>query len=153
MPGMLARLYNLPDAALYIERATAAGFTIRRADAWDLSRVREFVAANFGERWSAEAELAFAHTPITAYLAVKDNQIVGFAVYEVVRRGFFGPTGVLEHRRGLGLGAALLFRCLESMHEMGYGYAIIGGVGPAEFYEKVCGAFVIPGSEIGVYAS
>ena len=39
------------------------------------------------------------------------------------------------------------------MREMGYGYAIIGGVGPAEFYEKVCGAFVIADSEIGVYAS
>jgi hypothetical protein len=37
------------------------------------------------------------------------------------------------------------------MREMGYGYAIIGGVGPAEFYEKVCGATVISGSEVGVY--
>ena len=74
MPDMLARLYNLPVAAPYIERATAAGFTIRRADPWDLPRMREFVAGNFGERWSAEAELAFAHTPITAYLAVKDNR-------------------------------------------------------------------------------
>ena len=36
---------------------------------------------------------------------------------------------------------------------MGYAYAIIGGVGPAGFYEKVCGAFVIPGSEVGVYGS
>jgi hypothetical protein len=34
---------------------------------------------------------------------------------------------------------------------MGYAYAIIGGVGPAAFYEKVCGAFVIPGSERGIY--
>ena len=37
------------------------------------------------------------------------------------------------------------------MLEMGYAYAVIGGVGPAQFYEKVCGAFVIPGSEVGVY--
>ena len=51
------------------------------------------------------------------------------------------------------LGAALLFRCLESMREMGYAYAIIGGVGPAEYYQKLCGAFVIPGSEVGVYGS
>lgn len=153
MPDMLARLYDLPDAGPYIERASAAGITLRRADPWDRERVREFTADNFGERWSVEAELAFAHTPITAFLAVKGNNIVGFAVHEVVRRGFFGPTGVHEHHRGLGIGTALLFRCLDSMREMGYGYAIIGGVGPAEFYEKVCGAFVIPGSEIGVYAS
>jgi hypothetical protein len=62
-----------------------------------------------------------------------------------------GPTGA--RMRGRGLGAALLFRCLESMRDMGYGYAVIGGVGPAAFYEKVCGAFVIPGSETGVYRS
>ena len=57
---------------------------------------------------------------------------------------------------GLGLvaaGGALLFRCLESMREMGYAYAIIGGVGPQRYYEKVCGAFVIPGSDIGIYGS
>jgi hypothetical protein len=37
------------------------------------------------------------------------------------------------------------------MREMGYGYAIIGGVGPAAFYEKVCGATVIEGSDVSVY--
>ena len=80
-----------------------------------------------------------------------EGRIVGFAVYECSRRGYFGPTGVREDLRGRGLGAALLFRCLEAMREMGYAYAVIGGVGPQAFYEKVCGAFVIPGSETGVY--
>jgi hypothetical protein len=37
------------------------------------------------------------------------------------------------------------------MREMDYAYAVIGGVGPASFYEKICGAFTIPGSEIGIY--
>jgi hypothetical protein len=37
------------------------------------------------------------------------------------------------------------------MREMGYGYAIIGGVGPAEFYEKAVGAKIIEGSEISIY--
>jgi predicted N-acetyltransferase YhbS len=55
--------------------------------------------------------------------------------------------------RGSGLGAALLLACLGSMREMGYAYAIIGGVGPAKFYEKTVGAFVIPGSEIGIFGS
>jgi predicted N-acetyltransferase YhbS len=82
---------------------------------------------------------------------VKDGAIAGFAVYESSRRGFFGPTGVREDLRGKGVGAALLFRCLESMREMGYAYAIIGGVGPAEFYAKVCGARIIEGSERSVY--
>lgn len=153
MPDMLARLYDLPDAAPYRQRATAAGFTIRRADPWDRLRLREFVRTNFQELWAMEADRAFNYMPITCHLAVHDRQIAGFAVYESTRRGYFGPTGVREDLRGNGLGAALLIACLESMREMGYAYAVIGGVGPARFYEKTVGAFTIPGSDPGVYST
>ena len=37
------------------------------------------------------------------------------------------------------------------MKDMGYAYAIIGGVGPAAFYTKVCGAKIIENSDPGVY--
>ncbi|WP_282172419.1 hypothetical protein [Cytobacillus firmus] len=33
---------------------------------------------------------------------------------------------------------------LNNIKEIGYGYAIIGGAGPIEFYEKACRAVVIP---------
>ena len=152
MPDMLARLYDLPDAGPYIERATAAGgFAVRRAEPWDRDRMRSFATRCFGDLWAVEADRAFNDSPITGYVATSGPEIVGFAVYECTRRGFFGPAGVRDDLRGQGLGAALLLRCLHSMREMGYAYAIIGGVGPAEFYEKVCGAFVIPGSEVGIY--
>jgi predicted GNAT family acetyltransferase len=154
MPDMLVRLYDLPDtAAAYDARAAAAGIVVRRLDAWDRGALRRFVAKHFGDNWASEADFAFGNGhPITGFVAVKDGDIAGFAVYESSRRGFFGPTGVREDLRGSGAGAALLYRCLESMREMGYAYAIIGGVGPAEFYEKVCGASIIPGSERSVYA-
>lgn len=151
MPDMLVRLYDLPDARGYEDRAAATGYQIRRADPWDRKRMQSFATACFGDLWAIEADRAFIHSPITAYLATRGPEIGGFAVYECTRRGFFGPTGVREDLRGKGIGAALLFRCLHSMSEMGYAYAVIGGVGPAEFYEKVCGAFVIPGSEVGIY--
>lgn len=35
--------------------------------------------------------------------------------------------------------------------EQGYAYAIIGGVGPAEFYAKAVGAVLIEGSSPGIY--
>lgn len=153
MPDMLVRLYDLPDAAPHYARCRQAGFVLRRADPWDRLRLREFIRANFQELWAIEADRAFSNMPITCHLAVHERQIRGFAVYESTRRGYFGPTGVSEEHRGNGLGTALLFACLESMREMGYAYAIIGGVGPAEFYEKTCGAFVIPGSDPGIYGS
>ncbi len=148
---MLVRLYDLPDAAPYYRRAEEAGVAIRRAEPWDRFRLREFIEKHFGSPWAAEADYAFTHRPITGFVAIVKGRIVGFAVYECTRRGYFGPTGVREDLRGNGVGAALLFRCLESMWEMGYAYAVIGGVGPREFYEKVCDAFVIPGSDPGIY--
>lgn len=150
---MLVRLYDLPDASPSYQRAREAGVELRRADPWDRQRYRRFVEETFGELWAVEADLAYRQSPITAFLAEREGRIVGFAAYECTRRGFFGPTGVVESERGRGIGAALLFRCLESMREMGYAYAVIGGVGPTEYYQKLCGAFVIPGSEVGVYGS
>ena len=153
MPDMLVRLYDLPEPSGWYERAEGAGYRVRRAEAWERVRFLQFIQENFGPLWATEAEQAFSHSPVTAFVAEKASELAGFAAYECTRRGFFGPTGVRPDRRGLGLGAALLFRCLESMREVGYGYAVIGGVGPAAFYEKVCGAFVIPGSETSVYGS
>jgi len=150
---MLVRLYDLPDASLYYRRAEEAGVAVRRADPWDHARYRRFVEGTFGELWAVEADLAYRQSPITAFVAEREGRIVGFAAYECTRRGYFGPTGVQPDERGRGIGGALLFRCLESMREMGYAYAIIGGVGPQDYYKKVCGAFVIPGSEVGVYGS
>lgn len=149
---MLVRLYVLPDATPYDERCTAAAIVIRRLEAWDRGALRRFIGPNFSDRWASEADLAFGGHPITGFAAVKGGEIVGFAAYECTRRGFFGPTGVREDVRGNGAGAALLFRCLESMREMGYAYAIVGGAGPDDFYARVCGATVIDGSEPGIYA-
>ncbi len=153
MPDMLVRLYGLPDASNDYRRVQEAGVLIRRADPWDRERYRRFAEETFGALWAVEADLAYRQSPISAFLAEREEKIVGFAAYECTRRGFFGPTGVQQSERRRGIGAALLFRCLESMREMGYAYAVIGGVGPAEYYEKVCDAFVIPGSDVGVYGS
>ncbi len=37
-----------------------------------------------------------------------------------------------------------MLACLLDMKLTGYGYAIIGGIGPTEFYRKVAGAVEIP---------
>ena len=60
-------------------------------------------------------------------------------------------TGVELEVRKNGIGTGLLFACLEDMRQQGYGYAIVGGVGPTAFYSKAVGAVLIEGSELGVY--
>ena len=62
----------------------------------------------------------------------------------------FRPDTRFGQRAGTRVGTALLLRCLTAMREHGYGYAIIGSVGPVAFYEKNCHATVIPDSDPGI---
>jgi len=84
-------------------------------------------------------------------LATRGADILGYACYEATAPNFFGPTRVLDSEQGKGIGKALLLKSLYGMRESGYVYAIIGGVGPAEFYEKAVGAVLIPDSTPGIY--
>ena len=52
---------------------------------------------------------------------------------------------------GLVEGIALLLATLHGMKDAGYGYGVIGGAGPVDFYKKCCGAIVIEDSTPGVY--
>ncbi|MEO5917313.1 MAG: GNAT family N-acetyltransferase [Luteolibacter sp.] len=151
MIDMLVRLYDLPDATDLYGKVAASGVTLRRARAFEKHTVAAFTKANFSEKWVSEVEVAMTRQPISCFIATRDKEILGFACYETTRRGFFGPTGVSEKARGLGLGKALLFKALEGLRDIGYAYAIIGGVGPKEFYAKNCGAIEIPGSDPGTY--
>jgi hypothetical protein len=49
------------------------------------------------------------------------------------------------------VGRALLLSALHAQRARGYAYAIIGGVGPSEFYAKTVAAIAIPGSTPGIY--
>ena len=66
-------------------------------------------------------------------------------------RGGGEETVVADAPRRAGIVTGLLFACLEDMRQQGFGYAIIGGVGPAAYYSKAVGAAPIEGSEPGVY--
>jgi len=152
MIDMLVRLYDLPDSTGLYEKVAANGVTLRRARAFEKHTVAAFAKENFSAKWVSEVEVAMSRQPIACFIATRDKAILGFACYDTTQRGFFGPTGVSESARGLGLGKALLFKSLEALREIGYAYAIIGGVGPKEFYAKTCGAIEIPGSDPGTYS-
>lgn len=151
MPDMLVKLYTLPPLSTELEAMRRQGILIRRARAYEQSRVREFVEAKFAQTWADEISVGYANKPSSVYIAIHEGEVVGFAAYECTAKGFFGPTGVDESMRGKGVGRALLIACLHGLHEAGYAYGIIGGVGPAEFYAKAVGAVTIDGSSPGIY--
>jgi predicted N-acetyltransferase YhbS len=152
MPDMLVNLLRLPPRDAGLEELRRAGVVVRRAQPWELTPVREFVARHFDARWADEISVGFARRPVSVYVALREGRLAGFAAYECTRRNFFGPTGVAERERGRGLGRALLLASLWALHDMGYAYAVIGGVGPADFYARAVGATLIPDSTPGVYA-
>ena len=148
---MLVKLYDLPEWGELRDKMKEYGIVIRRPLSPEKGKIAKWIAGHFNENWRNEFEAGFPGFPVTSFIAVRDNELVGFACYDVTKRGFFGPTGVLEKERGKHIGKALLFYCLQAMWDEGYGYAIIGGTGPAEFYRKNAGAVPIEGSAPGVY--
>lgn len=145
MPDMLVKLYELPPPV------EIAGVEVRRALAAEKHAVLGWVGHHFEAGWVSEADVAFSRQPLACWIAVENGQMLGFACYDATHRGFFGPTGVGAAAQGRGIGKALLIAALHAMWVEGYGYAIIGGVGPAEFYAKAVGAVLIEGSSPGVY--
>ena len=147
MPDLLVNLLKLPPLD-----TEASEFLIRRAQPFELTPVRNFVETNFSLSWADEISVGFSRQPVSVFIATINREIVGFAAYECTRRGFFGPTGVVEAARGKGAGKALVLASLWALRELGYVYAIVGAAGPVRFYQKAVGAIIIPDSEPGIYA-
>jgi GNAT superfamily N-acetyltransferase len=150
MTDMLVRLYDLPPAEPHLAALAAAGVSCRRPETYERSAVLEFVRTEF-PGWVDETTVALSRVPATCFVAIEHGRVIGFACYHATRPAFFGPTGVAGASRRRGIGAALLLCALHAIAAEGYAYAIIGAVGPADFYERVAGAIPIPGSEPGIY--
>jgi hypothetical protein len=153
MIDLLVKLYDIHDDWSFLSGQDRLGITIRKPIGSEKNILVDWVREKFSDGWAGEAELAFSSQPISCFIAVYNQNLIGFACYDATALGFFGPTGVEEHCRGRGTGRALLLACLLDMKLKGYGYAIIGGVGPVEFYRKVAGAEEIPGSTPGIFRS
>ena len=147
MPDLLVNLLKLPP----LDNSDQQDFIIRRAQPFEITPIRTFVAQNFSQSWADEISVGFARQPVSVFVATINHELVGFAGYECTRRGFFGPTGVIQTAQSKGIGKALLLASLLALRELGYVYAIIGAAGPVRFYQKTVDAIIIPDSEPGIY--
>ena len=148
---MLVKLYDLPEVAPLIKSLSAQGVVIRAAMASEKHLVVEWVGGMFSKGWASECDVAFSNHPVSCLIATEGGRMIGFACYDSTRKNFFGPTGVSEAKRGLGIGKALFLACLHAMAAGGYAYAIIGWAGPCDFYAKTAGATTIEGSSPGIF--
>jgi hypothetical protein len=148
---LLVKLYELPDSSAALKAVQKRGISIRRGLAPEKAVVVDWVRRTFTPSWAAECDVAFSRSPISCFIAVKADSVVGFACYDATCKNFFGPTGVDPEKRSGGIGKALLLASLRAMASDGYAYAIIGGVGPVAYYKKTVNAIEIPRSTPGIY--
>lgn len=152
MVDMLVRLYALPEGEPHRRKLREQGILVRCCRPYESHILEEWVGRCFSPKWVSECRIAMSHQPVGCVIATRGRKIVGFACYDATARGFIGPMGVDESLRGAGVGKALLITALEQMRGLGYAYAVVGGVGPCEFYARAVGATPIPGSDPGIYA-
>ncbi len=151
MSDLLVKLYELPPLETVLAELQAQGIIIRRALAPEKHVVVNWVEQHFSPLWRSECDVSFGNNPPTCFVAIENEQMLGFACYETTQKNFFGPTGVAEAQRRRGVGKALLLVALHDMRAMGYAYAIIGAAGPLDFYKSLVGAVEIEGSVPGIY--
>lgn len=152
MTDMLVKLYAIRNDWNFIGDQESLGITIRKPIGPEKRYVVDWVRRKFMmEPWASETDMAFSNRPISCFIALQKKKLIGFACYDATALGFFGPTGVLKSHRGKGTGKALLMACMLDMKLKGYGYAIIGSIGPGEFYRKAVGAVEIPDSTPSIW--
>jgi len=163
MSDMLIKLYELPDGEG--TGGPSSGFDVRRASVSERDVILAWVTAQFSAGWASECAITLARQPVSCWIAVEnqtrepdgegcalsEERLVGFACYDAIRRGMFGPLGVHEASRGRGLGRSLLLAALRAMAAEDYAYAVAGWVSSAAFYQRTVGATVIEGSEPGIF--
>lgn len=151
MTDMLVKLYELENNWSFLQEQAAKGVKIRKPIGPEKYLAMDWIKAHFSGAWASEFDQAMSNRPITCFIAIKNEKLIGFACYDATALGFFGPTGVAAEHRGQGTGKALLKACLLDMQLKGYGYAVIGAVGPAEFYARTVGAVPIPDSTPSIW--
>jgi predicted N-acetyltransferase YhbS len=124
-----------PDAL----RDSGSDVELRRATTDDATALVGF-ARDFSDAWADEAGRAVHRARPSAFVALREDRVVGFACHGVYRDGWFGPTGVDPAERGNGLGEALLRLCLDDLAAAGTEVAQISWIGPMAFYHRTVGA-------------
>jgi GNAT superfamily N-acetyltransferase len=110
------------------------GYTFRRMEESDRPALDEYLSTRWSPAWRYEGLAALNASPATGHIALKDGEVVGFAVYDIARPGWFGPTGTNEELRGQGVGSILLHRCYHDWQLQGRKVGEVAWIGPMYFY-------------------
>jgi len=143
MAEIMINLRVLRDIAPVIAEQEAHGVEIRRAQVSESAVIAHWVREYVNPNWGVACEVALEQTPPDCFIAchkgdskepcvLAAESILGFACYDVVTKGVFGPAAVRQGLLDDGLSTALMLVGLQAMAEEGYVQAIIGWAGMTE---------------------
>ena len=137
---MMVNLRVLRDIEPVLSEQAANGVEIRRAFPSESSVIADWVREYINPNWGVVCEVALEQTPPDCFIAFQKNptgeptvlsneNLVGFACYDVVTGGVFGPSGVREDQQETDVGTALLLCCMHAMAAEEHKQAVIGWSG------------------------
>lgn len=139
----MVNLRVLRDLAPVLDEQRANGIEIRRARLDESGVVCEWVQEKINPNWRVACEVALEQSPPGCFVAYRKTDVeedfslenvVGFACYDVVQKGVFGPAGVSEDLQESDLSTALMLACLHAMAEEHTTEATIGWAGSVGGY-------------------
>ncbi len=78
MPDMLVKLYNLADDLRgFVAAQAVIGVTIRKPIGPERHVLVAWVKQHFSDAWDSETDQAMSNHPISCFVAVQNQQIIG----------------------------------------------------------------------------
>ncbi len=141
----MVNLRVLRDIEPVLAEQSANGVEVRRAYPSESDVIAHWVRERINPNWGVVSEVALEQTPPDCFIAyrtnpggessvVSDKNLLGFACYDVVTKGVFGPSAVREDQSDNGISTALMLSCLHAMAEANYPHAVIGWAGSTDGY-------------------
>ena len=90
MTDLLVKLYELNDEWSFLTEQEKLGIIIRKPIGPEKNVVVNWVKEKFGDGWAGETDMALANRPISCFVAIKGQTLLGFACYDATALGFFG---------------------------------------------------------------
>jgi len=134
--------FSYPDRIRGLEESLIEqGLRFRRVSSEEIDLISKWVEENFGVMWTREIRLASLNNKPAIIIAenIKTREILGFSAYSTLTKNRFGPIGVAEKYRKLGIGSVLLYRSLQEMKNIGVRIAEIPWTNHLFFYSSIPG--------------
>lgn len=92
--------------------------------------------------WEYEVSFSYKTKQPQIFIALYNNDVVGFSCFNTTAEGWFGPIGVDPNHRKIGLGKILLLKSLKELKKLGYKNSVIPWISLSslKFYVSSCNA-------------